>query len=70
MDDMDAEGEEDYEDNGDNGDDGEDKEIYCFCQKLSYGEVSRPVRFFVCKFKVTRLLNTLQYPTDDCMRQS
>ncbi|KAL4081491.1 hypothetical protein V8B97DRAFT_1862996 [Scleroderma yunnanense] len=32
----DAEGEEV---DGDEGDDGEDKELYCFCQKLSYGEM-------------------------------
>ena len=34
----DAEGEEAGEDG--EGEDGEDKQIYCFCQKLSYGEVS------------------------------
>lgn len=27
------------EENEENGDDGEDKEIYCFCRKLSYGEM-------------------------------
>ncbi|KIO12506.1 hypothetical protein M404DRAFT_12729 [Pisolithus tinctorius Marx 270] len=32
----DAEGEEV---DGEEGDDGEDKELYCFCQKLSYGEM-------------------------------
>ena len=50
MDEVDGEGEEDYDENGDNGDDGEDKEIYCFCQKLSYGEVSGIIAF--CKVKV------------------
>lgn len=24
---------------GEEGDDGDDKELYCFCQKLSYGEM-------------------------------
>lgn len=32
----DAEGEDV---DGEEGDDGEDKELYCFCQKLSYGEM-------------------------------
>lgn len=32
----DAEGEEV---DGEDGEDGEDKELYCFCQKLSYGEM-------------------------------
>ena len=36
MDDEDAEGEEDEE-----GGDAEDQGIYCYCQKLSYGEVRR-----------------------------
>lgn len=26
-------------DEGEEGDDGDDKELYCFCQKLSYGEM-------------------------------
>ena len=38
--DEDAEGEDDLEENGEENGDPEDKEIYCFCQKLSYGEVS------------------------------
>ena len=38
--DDDAEGEEDFEENGDETGDPEDQQIYCFCQKLSYGEVS------------------------------
>ena len=38
--DEDAEGEDDLEENGEEGGDPEDQEIYCFCQKLSYGEVS------------------------------
>lgn len=37
--DEDAEGEDDVEDTGDDNGDVEDKELYCFCQKLSYGEV-------------------------------
>ena len=37
--DDDAEGEEDVEDIGEENGDVEDKELYCFCQKLSYGEV-------------------------------
>jgi chromatin modification-related protein YNG2 len=37
--DDDAEGEDDIEDGGEEGADPEDKTLYCFCQKLSYGEV-------------------------------
>jgi hypothetical protein len=37
--DEDAEGEDDFEENGDEGGDPEDKHLYCFCQKLSYGEM-------------------------------
>ncbi len=38
--DEDAEGEDDVEDgNGDEDEDNEDKTLYCFCQKMSYGEV-------------------------------
>jgi chromatin modification-related protein YNG2 len=38
--DEDAEGEDDVEDgNGDDDEDNEDKTLYCFCQKMSYGEV-------------------------------
>lgn len=40
--DEDAEGEEDLEEeNGEDNGDAEDTQIYCFCQKMSYGEVSR-----------------------------
>ncbi|OCH94269.1 hypothetical protein OBBRIDRAFT_817293 [Obba rivulosa] len=37
--DEDAEGEEDLEEGMEEGGDAEDKELYCFCQKLSYGEM-------------------------------
>ena len=38
--DEDAEGEDDIEEgNGDEDEDNEDKTLYCFCQKMSYGEV-------------------------------
>lgn len=38
--DEDAEGEDDVEDEAmDDGADAEDKELYCFCQRLSYGEM-------------------------------
>lgn len=37
--DEDAEGEDDLDDAMEEGGDAEDKELYCFCQKLSYGEV-------------------------------
>jgi chromatin modification-related protein YNG2 len=38
--DDDAEGEDDVEEgNGDEDEDNEDKTLYCFCQKMSYGEV-------------------------------
>ncbi|KAH9948802.1 hypothetical protein B0H21DRAFT_689592 [Amylocystis lapponica] len=37
--DEDAEGEDDLEDAVDEGGEAEDKELYCFCQKLSYGEM-------------------------------
>ena len=40
--DEDAEGEDDMEeDTMEEGGDTEDKELYCFCRKLSYGEVRR-----------------------------
>lgn len=39
LDDEDAEGEEDEA--GEDGGDAEDQELYCYCQKLSYGEVRR-----------------------------
>lgn len=42
-DDFDADGDadvgDDVEGEGDEGGDPEDQQIYCFCQKLSYGEV-------------------------------
>ncbi|KAH9943195.1 uncharacterized protein BXZ73DRAFT_87583 [Epithele typhae] len=38
-DDEDAEGEDDMEDGGEDGADAEDQELYCYCQKLSYGEM-------------------------------
>ncbi len=37
LDDEDAEGED--EEAGEDGGDAEDQELYCYCQKLSYGEV-------------------------------
>ncbi|GBE79810.1 hypothetical protein SCP_0210110 [Sparassis crispa] len=37
--DEDAEGEEDVDEAMEEGGEGEDKELYCFCQKLSYGEM-------------------------------
>ncbi|KAF8486190.1 hypothetical protein DFH94DRAFT_678913 [Russula ochroleuca] len=38
--DEDAEGEDDIEEgNGDEDEDNEDKTLYCFCQKMSYGEM-------------------------------
>ncbi|KAI9509839.1 hypothetical protein F5148DRAFT_695854 [Russula earlei] len=38
--DEDAEGEDDVEEgNGDDDEDNEDKTLYCFCQKMSYGEM-------------------------------
>lgn len=37
--DEDGDGEDDIEDGGEEGADPEDKTLYCFCQKLSYGEV-------------------------------
>ena len=43
--DEDAEGEDDMEDVGDDGEDNEDKSLYCFCQKMSYGEVSAALSF-------------------------
>ncbi|KAI0353114.1 hypothetical protein OH77DRAFT_662796 [Trametes cingulata] len=38
-DEDDAEGEEDADDAGEDGADAEDQELYCYCQKLSYGEM-------------------------------
>ena len=47
--DEDAEGEEDVEEDAmEEGGDTEDKELYCFCQKLSYGEVrARALSMFI-----------------------
>jgi hypothetical protein len=53
-DDIDAEGEEDAEE--EEGEEGEDKGIYCFCQKMSYGEVS------VCG-------SAIRHGGDDCAAQ-
>ncbi|KAI0776184.1 hypothetical protein BD413DRAFT_262380 [Trametes elegans] len=38
-DDEDAEGEDDLDEAGEEGGDAEDQELYCYCQKLSYGEM-------------------------------
>lgn len=58
--DDDAEGEEDIEDGGEDGADTEDKTLYCFCQKLSYGEVR------ICFQIIMRLILPI---TDDWLRQ-
>ncbi|OSD04569.1 hypothetical protein PYCCODRAFT_1423979 [Trametes coccinea BRFM310] len=39
LDEEDAEGEEDLDEAGEEGGDAEDQELYCYCQKLSYGEM-------------------------------
>ncbi|KAI0677275.1 hypothetical protein C8Q78DRAFT_960660 [Trametes maxima] len=39
LDDADAEGEEDMDEAGEDNGDAEDQELYCYCQKLSYGEM-------------------------------
>ncbi|KAI0650469.1 hypothetical protein C8Q79DRAFT_901818 [Trametes meyenii] len=39
LDDADAEGEEDLDEAGEDNGDAEDQELYCYCQKLSYGEM-------------------------------
>ena len=54
----DAEGEEVEEGDGEEGD---DQQIYCFCQKLSYGEVSCVCCASVCAGMLK--------DADDCMRQ-
>ncbi|OJT05402.1 Chromatin modification-related protein YNG2 [Trametes pubescens] len=38
-DEDDAEGDEDMDEAGEDGADAEDQELYCYCQKLSYGEM-------------------------------
>jgi chromatin modification-related protein YNG2 len=58
--DEDAEGEDDIEEgNGDEDEDNEDKTLYCFCQKMSYGEVCHAVYHVV-------LHNRFQ--SDGCVR--
>ncbi|KAI9068440.1 hypothetical protein FKP32DRAFT_1561604 [Trametes sanguinea] len=39
LDEEDAEGEDDLDEAGEEGGDAEDQELYCYCQKLSYGEM-------------------------------
>ncbi|KAI9000752.1 hypothetical protein BD414DRAFT_511408 [Trametes punicea] len=39
LDEEDAEGEEDLDEAGEDNGDAEDQELYCYCQKLSYGEM-------------------------------
>ncbi|KAI0832701.1 hypothetical protein BC628DRAFT_1347953 [Trametes gibbosa] len=39
LDEDDAEGDEDVEEAAEDGADAEDQELYCYCQKLSYGEM-------------------------------
>lgn len=69
--DEDAEGEDDYEENGDENGDPEDKEIYCFCQKLSYGEVNhvvaRPIDFF--SFLTALSFQMIACDNPDCQYQ-
>ena len=52
--DEDAEGEDDVEEgNGDEDEDNEDKTLYCFCQKMSYGEVRACAVIFAFIFRMT-----------------
>jgi chromatin modification-related protein YNG2 len=54
--DEDAEGEDDVEEgNGDEDEDNEDKTLYCFCQKMSYGEV-RATRYKMSSYITNVLL--------------
>lgn len=45
--DADADAGEDVEGEGEEGGDPEDQQIYCFCQKLSYGEVRPCLHSFI-----------------------
>jgi hypothetical protein len=63
--DEDAEGDDDVEEgNGDEDEDNEDKTLYCFCQKMSYGEVRAYAVIFAFLFRMTNELCTL----DGCVR--
>jgi chromatin modification-related protein YNG2 len=57
--DEDAEGEDDVEEgNGDEDEDNEDKTLYCFCQKMSYGEVCvTSLRYYHVIIIFTKLLS-------------
>jgi hypothetical protein len=59
LEDIDAEGEDDVEEGVEEVEGDEDKKPYCFCQKMSYGEVS--VVFYDRKEILKRV--------DDSMRQ-
>lgn len=52
---MDAEGEEDAE--GEDAE-GEDERLYCFCQKQSYGDVSRSPYFLIAP-KLTLIMQMI-----------
>ncbi|KAF7789344.1 hypothetical protein EIP86_000288 [Pleurotus ostreatoroseus] len=65
--DEDAEGEEDLdEDGGEDGGDAEDTQIYCFCQKMSYGEVR--AQLTVCRAWCAALFVSMCALCADAMR--
>ena len=66
LEEVDAEGEEEYEDNGD---DGEDKEIYCFCRRLSYGEVNGTISFVKLKVAEYVVMQMIACDNPDCTYQ-
>ena len=66
--DEDAEGEDDIEEgNGDDDEDNEDKTLYCFCQKMSYGEVC--VTRYILLFSITNFVQMVACDSPDCAYQ-
>jgi chromatin modification-related protein YNG2 len=66
--DEDAEGEDDIEEgNGDEDEDNEDKTLYCFCQKMSYGEVC--VTRYITLFYITNWNQMVACDNTECTYQ-
>lgn len=65
--DEDAEGEDDMEEDAmEEGGDTEDKELYCFCRKLSYGEVRTRLTLSLSPASVVLLLFYIAQYARDC----
>ncbi len=68
--DEDAEGEDDVEEgNGDEDEDNEDKTLYCFCQKMSYGEVCVTSVLSCYYSKITNFYQMVACDNTECTYQ-